>query len=164
MWNLLVATDFRLASKIKIRHKVSLSVNVEDGIGLSTIKTFLIFMEPCIVVWLVAITNKMQLSCILLVIATSHTTMHGSMHIKFINAKQATEIHAYKNIKRKLYKTNAAVWFNKTWRVKQLTPNYINIKINGNNRQCKLSFILLVIATNQNILPYSPPLMSLTIY
>jgi len=62
--------------------------------------------------------------------ATSHITMHGSMNIKFINAKQATEIHAYKNIKRKLYKTNAAIWFNKTCRVKQLTPNYINIKIN----------------------------------
>ena len=52
--------------------------------------------------------------------------MHRSMNIKFINAKQATEIHAYKNTKRKLYKTNAAIWFNKTWRDKQLTPNYIN--------------------------------------
>ena len=39
-----------------------------------------------------------------------------------------TEVYAYKNIKRKLYKTNAAIWFNKTCRVKQLTPNYINIK------------------------------------
>ena len=34
------------------------------------------------------------------------------MYIKFMNAKQATEIHAYKNTKRKLYKTNAAIWFN----------------------------------------------------
>jgi len=42
--------------------------------------------------------------------------MHGSMNIKFINAKQAKEVHAYKNIKRKLYKTNAAIWFNKTCR------------------------------------------------
>ena len=24
-------------------------------------------------------------------------------------------------------------WFNKTCKVKQLTPNYINIKVNGNN-------------------------------
>ena len=105
----------------------------------------LIFIEPCIVLWLVAITNKMQLSngiilylshfplrrhhgrspqayvnqklqihlrflmmsditletcwtinvlwnnkipllgCILLVIATSHTTMHGSMNINPLN-------------------------------------------------------------------------------
>jgi len=37
--------------------------------------------------------------------------MHGSMNIKFINAKQATEIKAYKNTKRKLYKTNANIWF-----------------------------------------------------
>jgi hypothetical protein len=40
--------------------------------------------------------------------------MHGSMNIKFINAKQAIEVHAYKNIKLKLYKTNATIWFNKT--------------------------------------------------
>jgi hypothetical protein len=62
--------------------------------------------------------------------------MHGSMNIKFIDAKQTTEIHVYKNTKRKLYKMNAAIWFNKTCRDKQLTSNYINIKINGNNRQC----------------------------
>ena len=30
----------------------------------------------------------------------------------------------------------STIWFNKTCRDKQLTPNYINIKINGNNRQC----------------------------
>jgi len=36
------------------------------------------------------------------------------INIKFINAKQAIEIHAYKNTKRKLYKTNTAIWFNKT--------------------------------------------------
>jgi hypothetical protein len=42
--------------------------------------------------------------------------MHRSMNIKFINAKQVIDIHAYKNTKRKLYKTNAVVWFNKTCR------------------------------------------------
>ena len=56
--------------------------------------------------------------------------MHGSMNIKFINAKQAVDIHAYNNTKRKLYKTNAAIWFNKTCRHKELTPNVINIRIN----------------------------------
>ena len=50
----------------------------------------------------------------MLVISTiTISTMHGSMNTKFINAKQATEIHAYKNTKRKLYKTKAAIWFNK---------------------------------------------------
>jgi hypothetical protein len=33
-------------------------------------------------------------------------------------------------------RTHAAIWFNKTCRDKQLKPNYINIKINGNNQQC----------------------------
>ena len=45
-------------------------------------------------------------------------------------------MHAYNNTK-KLYKTNAASCFNKTWRNRELTPNYINIKINSNNRKCK---------------------------
>jgi len=48
--------------------------------------------------------------------------MHGSMNIKFINAKQAMDIHAYKNTKRKLYKMNTATWFYKTCRDKELTP------------------------------------------
>jgi len=61
----------------------------------------------------------------------SHTTIYGSMNIKFINVKQATGIHAYKNTERELYKTNATIWFNKICRDKQPTPNYINITING---------------------------------
>jgi len=62
--------------------------------------------------------------------------MHGSMNIKFINAKQAIDIHAYKNTRRKLYKTNTAIWFNKTCRDKELTLNHVRIKINSNDRQC----------------------------
>jgi hypothetical protein len=58
-------------------------------------------------------------------VSAESSTMHGSMNIKFINAKQTIDIHAYKNTKRKLYKTNAAIWFNKTCRGKELTPNYI---------------------------------------
>jgi len=63
--------------------------------------------------------------------------MYGNSNIKFIIAKQAKEIYKYKNIKRKLYRTNAAIWFNKTCRHKQLTPTYINIHINGKNQQCQ---------------------------
>ena len=51
--------------------------------------------------------------------------MHGSMNIKLIKAKQAIDIRSYKNTKRKLYVTNAAIWFNKTCRDKELAPNYI---------------------------------------
>jgi hypothetical protein len=57
------------------------------------------------------------------------------MIIKFTAAKQAKDTHLYKNIKEKLYKTTAATWYNKVCADKQLTPNYITIKVNGNNLQ-----------------------------
>ena len=41
--------------------------------------------------------------------------------LKFINAKQAKDLYNYTNIKRKLYRTNAAIWYNKTCRHKHLT-------------------------------------------
>jgi hypothetical protein len=63
--------------------------------------------------------------------------MHGTQNIKFIDAKQAKEIHQYKNTKHKLHKTIAAIWYNKLCKQQQLTPNYITIRINGNNRQCQ---------------------------
>jgi len=63
--------------------------------------------------------------------------MHGPLNIKFIDAKQTKETYWYKNIKRKLYKANPAIWYNKVCRQKQLTPNYISIRINGNNQQCQ---------------------------
>jgi len=55
--------------------------------------------------------------------------MHGQQNVKFCSAKQATQIHKYKNIKAKLYKNNAAIWYNNTCRLKQITPRYINIKV-----------------------------------
>jgi hypothetical protein len=61
--------------------------------------------------------------------------MHGHTYIKFVCAKQAKDIHAYKNIKRRLYRTSAAIWINKTCKIKQLTPAYMAIKINSNNQQ-----------------------------
>jgi hypothetical protein len=61
--------------------------------------------------------------------------MHGTTNIQFIEAKQAKEIYQYKNIKSKLYRINAAIRYKKTCRQKQLTPTYINIRINGRNQQ-----------------------------
>ena len=61
----------------------------------------------------------------------------GWLNVKFIDAKQAKESYQYKNIKRKLYKANAAIWYNKVCRQKQLTSNYISIRINGKNQQCQ---------------------------
>jgi hypothetical protein len=63
--------------------------------------------------------------------------MHGHTNIEFVNAKQAKERYQYRNSKEKLYKTNAAVWCNKLCREKQLTPNYITIKVNDKNSQCQ---------------------------
>ena len=63
--------------------------------------------------------------------------MHGPMNVKFANAKQAKETYQYRNIKEKLFKTNAAIWYNKICREKQLAPKYISIKINGKNPQCQ---------------------------
>ena len=74
--------------------------------------------------------------------------MHGNSNIKFIFAKQSKEIYQYNNTKRKLYRTNAAIWYNRTCRHKQLTPTYINIGINGKNRQCQRT---LKIATQHRI-------------
>jgi hypothetical protein len=62
--------------------------------------------------------------------------MHGQTQIKFTCAKQAKSFHEFKNTKRRLLKTIAAIWYNKACKNKQLSPNYISIKINGNNRQC----------------------------
>jgi hypothetical protein len=44
--------------------------------------------------------------------------MHGTMNVKFADAKQATDIYGYKNLKLKLLKTTAAIWFNKMCRQK----------------------------------------------
>jgi hypothetical protein len=63
--------------------------------------------------------------------------MHGNTKLKFSDAKQARDIYNYKNIKRKLYRMNAAIWYNKIYRQKQLTPSYINIRIKGKNQQCQ---------------------------
>jgi predicted DNA-binding ArsR family transcriptional regulator len=50
--------------------------------------------------------------------------MHGNLNVKFVNAKQAKETYQYRNTKEKLYKTNAAKWYNKMCREKQLTPSW----------------------------------------
>jgi len=40
--------------------------------------------------------------------------MHGLPNLKICIAKQAKRIFHYKKFKIKLYKNNAAIWFNKT--------------------------------------------------
>ena len=50
--------------------------------------------------------------------------MHGNTKLKFSYAKQARDIYNYKNIKRKLYRTNAAIWYNKICRHMYQWPLY----------------------------------------
>jgi len=61
--------------------------------------------------------------------------MHGQQTIKICNAEQAKHLYRYKNIKTKLYKRNAAIWYNKTCRIKHVTLRYINIKVSGDNKR-----------------------------
>ena len=67
----------------------------------------------------------------------SPLTARDAKHIKHnspLTARYETrDIYNYKNIKRKRYRTNAAIWYNKICRQKQLTPPYINIRIKGKN-------------------------------
>ena len=63
--------------------------------------------------------------------------MHGRKNIKLHNAEQAKPVYQYKNTKIKLYKSNAAVLYNKTCRARQITPTYVNIKMKGTNSRCQ---------------------------
>jgi hypothetical protein len=58
-------------------------------------------------------------------------------NIKLHNVEQANPVYQYKNTKIKLYKNNAAVWYNKTCRSSQITPTYANIKMKGANSRCQ---------------------------
>jgi len=53
------------------------------------------------------------------------------------NAEQANPVYQYKNTKIKLYKNNAAIWYNKTCRARQITLTYANIKMKGTNSRCQ---------------------------
>jgi hypothetical protein len=61
--------------------------------------------------------------------------MHGENNIKYINAQQAGLTDIYHNIKQKLQRANASIWFNKVCRAEQLQPIYVNIRVNGDNRR-----------------------------
>jgi len=50
-----------------------------------------------------------------------------------INSQQARIIHNCINTTKMMFKTNAAVWFNKMCIFHNLTAKYIQIKVNGNN-------------------------------
>jgi hypothetical protein len=49
----------------------------------------------------------------------------------------------YVNIKEKLLKTKASIWFNKICKIEQLSPKHIHITVNGNNEN--LAYIVVYI-------------------
>jgi len=54
-----------------------------------------------------------------------------------VNGKHAKLYNIFKNTKYKLLRTNAAIWFNKMCKIKQVKPGCIHIKINGARQQGK---------------------------
>ena len=54
----------------------------------------------------------------------NYTMMHGLTNLKICVAEQAKLIFQYKKIKIKLYKANAAIWFNKTCRIKNCVSSW----------------------------------------
>ena len=82
--------------------------------------------------------------------------MCSQQNIKFVNAQQTKHIYCYKNIKKKLYKTNAAIWYDETCIHKQLTPNCISIKVSGDNpqRQKMSSVLILPTASEHKCMTY----------
>jgi len=65
--------------------------------------------------------------------------MHGQQNVKICDAKQAKQVHQYTNTKIKLYKSNASIRYNKTFRIKQPISTYVNIRVNGNNPRCQIT-------------------------
>jgi hypothetical protein len=62
--------------------------------------------------------------------------MHGEI-VRIMDAERASLLNNFKNTKGKLLRTNAAIWFNKMCKIRQLKPNYINIRISGKKQQDK---------------------------
>ena len=56
--------------------------------------------------------------------------MHGQQNIKICNAEQAKHLYRYKNIKTKLYKCNAAIWYNKRAPPKKIIITFVQISTN----------------------------------
>jgi len=74
-------------------------------------------------------------NCIKQHVVSSHPV--GGRPVHRLREETAKQVHRYKNTNIKLYKNNAAIWYNKTCRTKQLIPTCVNIRVNGNNPRCQ---------------------------
>jgi hypothetical protein len=90
--------------------------------------------------------------------------MHGQKTIELCNAEQTKQVYQYKNTKIKLYKNNAAIWYNKTCRARQLTPTYVNIKIKGTNSRCQRTKDAAVRFRINEELKFQSPLLISALY
>ena len=88
----------------------------------------IVFINVVLIIINVLYENKQEFSASSWRSNQGYTKIHGQPTVKICNAKQASQIYQYKNIKTTLYKYSAALWYNKTCRIKQLTPAYINVK------------------------------------
>jgi hypothetical protein len=61
----------------------------------------------------------------------------GALFKKFGVFLNTPYIYMYKNMKEKMYKSNAAIRHTKTCWHKQQTPNSVSSKLNGNTRHCQ---------------------------
>jgi hypothetical protein len=69
-------------------------------------------------------------------IKTDYMKMHSEI-IRIMDAERANLLNNFKNTKGKLLKTNAAIWFNKMCKIRQVKPNYVNTIIKGRKQQDK---------------------------
>jgi hypothetical protein len=54
-------------------------------------------------------------------------------YLEVFKSEKGTKMYICENLKLGLSKTNDAIWFNKMYGTKQLTPKYIRIKVSVNN-------------------------------
>jgi hypothetical protein len=57
-------------------------------------------------------------------------------YLKLRNIQHADITHTYKNMKEKLHRTSATIWFNRICGLNHLTPDYIKITTDRHNQQC----------------------------
>ena len=80
------------------------------------------------------------------------TKMQGKTTQSLQMPNRHKEIYTFRNTKRKIYKTNAAIWFNKICRERKITPGYISIKINGNKQKDKNTLKSFIYSFSLNLL------------
>jgi hypothetical protein len=81
----------------------------------------------------------------------NHTSFMMIPHSKaLLHLSQVPMFPDMRNTKEKLHKTNAAIWFNKMCKYKQLTPKDMVIKIKGNTPQNQKTIKVATLTKTRN--------------